>query len=272
MQQAGLTFDDMDAIAVTYAPGLVGALLVGVNYAKALAVALKKPLIAVHHIQAHIAANFIEQAELKPPFICLVASGGHCTIALVKDYAEYKTLAQTKDDAPGEAFDKVAKVLGLGYPGGPIIEQTAKQGDENAFSFPRVHFNDSFDFSFSGVKTAVINTLHKYRQNNQEIPIADFAASFQYAVCDVLSERLCKCAKYYGIENIALAGGVASNSLLREMTLSRAKKSNLNFYCPRGIFCTDNAAMIATRAFYDMQLKNHAGSDLNAIAMRELDA
>ncbi|MCK9478926.1 MAG: tRNA (adenosine(37)-N6)-threonylcarbamoyltransferase complex transferase subunit TsaD [Firmicutes bacterium] len=270
VDKAGVSLKDIDAVAVTYAPGLVGALLVGVNYAKSLAYALKKPLVAVHHIEAHIAANYIESPRLKPPFICLVASGGHCTIALAKSYTEYTALARTRDDAPGEAFDKIAKALDLGYPGGPAIEQAAKKGDSAAFKFPQVTFNDSFDFSFSGVKTAVINTLHKYRQKNEQIPISDIAASFQYAVCEVLSKRLCECAQHFDIKNIALAGGVASNSLLRQMIEDGAKAEGLNFYCPKPLHCTDNAAMTAIRGFYDHLLKRYAGNDLNAVATREI--
>ncbi len=266
LKEACLTFDGIDAVAVTYAPGLVGALLVGVGYAKSLAFALKKPLLAVHHIEAHIAANYIASPELKPPFVCLVASGGHATVALARDYAEYDVLAVTRDDAPGEAFDKIARVLGLGYPGGPAVQEAAKNGRTDAFVFPRVYFDGAMDFSFSGVKTAVINTIHNYAQKNLPIPLPDIAASFQYAVCDVLSERLVACAVRAGVKSIALAGGVASNHLLRELSQVRAKEAGLNFYCPPPVLCTDNAAMTAVRGYFEFVAKKFAKTDLNAVA------
>jgi N6-L-threonylcarbamoyladenine synthase len=270
LDEAGVDFGDISAIAVTYAPGLVGSLLVGVNYAKALAFALKKPLLAVHHIEAHIAANYVSSPGLAPPFVCLVASGGHCTVAHVRDWAKFSVLAKTRDDAPGEAFDKIARVLGLGYPGGPAIQESAKKGDSNAFAFPRVHFEDSFDFSFSGVKTSVINMLHNLKQKNEEIPVSDIAASFQQAVCGVLAERLIECALSVGVKNIALAGGVASNALLRQMTKSMAEANSLGFYCPEPVLCTDNAVMVAARGYFDLEARKTAGYDLNAAATRDL--
>lgn len=266
LNEAEVTFKDISAIAVTYAPGLVGALLVGVSYAKSLASALKKPLIPVHHIEGHIAANFISSPSLKPPFVCLVASGGHSTIALVEDYTKFKVLAATRDDAPGEAFDKIARVLGLGYPGGPMIQQAAKNGRSDAFNFPRVQFESSFDFSFSGVKTSVINTIHKYNQRGEEIPVQDIAASFQYSLCEVLSDRLIACAKASGVRKVALAGGVASNSLLREMSKNKSEEEGFEFHCPPPIFCTDNAAMIAVRGYYDFKAGIRGKSNLNAEA------
>lgn len=267
---ADVTFDDIDAIAVTYAPGLVGALLVGVNYAKSLALALKKPLIAVHHIEGHISANYISSPELKPPFVCLVASGGHSTIAKVDDYDSYKVVAKTRDDAAGEAFDKIARVLGLGYPGGPQIQKAAENGNENAYKFPRVSFDESLDFSFSGVKTNVINMIHKMKQNNEEVPVADIAASFQYCVCDVLATRLIDVAKAEGVKDICLAGGVAANLKLRELAEKYANENGIKLHYPPLVLCTDNAAMIAARGYFEYKKGNFAKSDLNAIATKNM--
>lgn len=266
LEEANIGFDEVDAIAVTYAPGLVGALLVGVSYAKSLAFALQKPLIPVHHIEAHICANFISSPELKPPFVCLVASGGHSTIALVESYTEYHVMANTRDDAPGEAFDKISRVLGLGYPGGPAIQRAAENGFSSAFAFPQVRFESSLDFSFSGVKTSVINLIHNYTQKNQPIPINDIAASFQQAVCEVLTGRLIDCAKKAGVKNIALAGGVASNALLRSLCEKVAEEAELDFHCPPPVLCTDNAVMIGARAYFDFEKGKFGGTDLNAIA------
>lgn len=270
LKEANATFSDIDAIAVTYAPGLIGALLVGVNYAKSLALALKKPLIAVHHIEGHISANYIAHKELKPPFVCLVASGGHSTIALAEDYDKYRVIAKTRDDAAGEAFDKIARVLGLGYPGGPKIQKTAEFGNENAYTFPKVSFSENLDFSFSGVKTNVINMIHKMNQKNEEIPVNDIAASFQYNVCDVLSSRLVAAAKQEGVKNICLAGGVAANAKLRELTEKYAKENGLNLYYPPLVLCTDNAAMIGARAYFDYKKKKFVQSDLNAVATKNM--
>lgn len=267
---ADVTFDDIDAIAVTYAPGLVGALLVGVNYAKSLALALKKPLIAVHHIEGHISANYISSPELKPPFVCLVASGGHSTIAKVDDYDSYKVIAKTRDDAAGEAFDKIARVLGLGYPGGPQIQKAAENGNENAYKFPRVSFDESLDFSFSGVKTNVINMIHKMKQNNEEVPVADIAASFQYCVCDVLATRLIDVAKAEGVKDVCLAGGVAANLKLRELAEKYANENGIKLHYPPLVLCTDNAAMIAARGYFEYKKGNFAKSDLNAVATKNM--
>ncbi|MEG2669572.1 MAG: tRNA (adenosine(37)-N6)-threonylcarbamoyltransferase complex transferase subunit TsaD, partial [Oscillospiraceae bacterium] len=241
----GKTFDDIDAIAVTYGPGLVGALLVGVSTAKALAYALKKPLIPVHHIKGHIAANYIENPEFKPPFVCLVASGGHSHIVHVKSYTDYDVLARTRDDAAGEAFDKVSRVLGLGYPGGPAIQKISESGNRDAIKFPRVNMGeDGFDFSFSGVKTSVLNYIHNKNQHGEEINVPDVAASFQEAVVDVLANHLIACAKKKGINRIALAGGVASNQPLHLRVKQYAAENSMEFSCPKLILCTDNAAMI----------------------------
>lgn len=270
LEEAKVTFDDIDAIAVTYAPGLVGALLVGVNYAKSLALALNKPLVAVHHIEGHISANYISSPELKPPFVCLVASGGHSTIAKVEDYDSYKVIAKTRDDAAGEAFDKISRVLELGYPGGPYIQKTAEKGNEKAFEFPRVSFDDSLDFSFSGVKTNVINMIHKLKQNKQEIPVEDIAASFQYCVCDVLASRLIEVAKAEGVKDVCLAGGVAANLKLRELAGKYAEENGIKLHYPPLILCTDNAAMIAARGYFEYKKCNFAKSDLNAIATKNM--
>lgn len=270
LEEAKTTFDDIDAIAVTYAPGLVGALLVGVNYAKSLALALDKPLIAVHHIEGHISANYISSPELKPPFVCLVASGGHSTIAKIDDYDTYHVVAKTRDDAAGEAFDKISRVLGLGYPGGPQIQKTAENGDENAFTFPKVSFENSLDFSFSGVKTNVINMIHKLEQKGEEVPVADVAASFQYCVCDVLASRLVEVAKAEGVKDVCLAGGVAANAKLRELSEKYAKENGINIHFPPLILCTDNAAMIGARAYFEWKKGNFMKSDLNAVATKNM--
>ncbi|MBQ2614172.1 MAG: tRNA (adenosine(37)-N6)-threonylcarbamoyltransferase complex transferase subunit TsaD [Clostridia bacterium] len=265
LSDAELTLNDIDAIAVTQGPGLVGALLVGVSAAKGLAFALKKPLIPVHHIKGHICANFLENPELKPPFLCLVASGGHSHLVMVKEGMEVDVLARTRDDAAGEAFDKVSRVLGLGYPGGPAIQKKAEEGDPNAIRFPRVNMGeDGFDFSFSGVKTAVLNYLHHAEQKGEEISVANVAASFQEAVIDVLSEHLIACAKKYGVRQIALAGGVAANQPLRERIKKKAEEHQMFFQYPRFSLCTDNAAMIGCAAFYEYQKGNLADMTLNA--------
>lgn len=265
--ECNMTLNDIDAIAVTYGPGLIGALLVGVSTAKGLAYALKKPLIPVHHIKGHISANFIENPDFKPPFMCLVASGGHSHIVYVKNYTEYEVLARTRDDAAGEAFDKVARVLKLGYPGGPAIQKKAEEGDSKAIHFPRVSMGESgFDFSFSGVKTAVLNYIHNAEQKGESINKADVAASFQEAVIDVLSEHLIDCAKKYGVNQIALAGGVAANRPLRERIFEKAEKNGIFFQVPRLELCTDNAAMIGCAAFYEYQKGVTADMTLNAVA------
>ena len=267
LSEAELTFDDIDAVAVTYGPGLVGALLVGVSAAKGLSFALNKPLIPVHHIKGHICANYITNPDFKPPFVCLVASGGHSHIVHVKDYDTYEVLAKTCDDAAGEAFDKVSRVLGLGYPGGPAVQKEAEKGNPDAIRFPRVNMGeDGFDFSFSGVKTAVINYIHNAEQKGLEINKADVAASFQEAVVDVLSSHLMDCAKKCGVDKIALAGGVASNKPLRERIEEKAKNNGFELSCPTPIMCTDNAAMIGCAGYYAYQNGEVAGLDLNAVA------
>lgn len=269
---SGIEKEELDAIAVTYGPGLVGALLVGVSYAKALAFALKKPLIPVHHIKGHISANYIENKDLKPPYICLVASGGHSHIVYVSDYAKYEVMAKTNDDAAGEAFDKVSRVLGFGYPGGPAIQRAAEMGNPEAIHFPRVSMGeDGFDFSFSGVKTAVLNYIHKAEQKGEEINKYDVAASFQEAVVDVLASHLIECAKKYGVNEIALAGGVAANKPLRDRVQKLAEENGMKFYFPSLMFCTDNAAMIGCAGYYEYKNGKVADMTLNAVPNLSLE-
>lgn len=263
LADAGMTKDDIDAIAVTMGPGLVGALLVGVSAAKSLAYAWGKPLIGVNHIIGHISANFVAFPELTPPFLCLVASGGHSHIVNVKSYTETEILGATKDDAAGEAFDKVARVIGLGYPGGPKVDKAAKGGNDKAFDFPRAKTGN--DFSFSGLKTAVINTVHKMEQKGEPVPQADIAASFQRAVVDVLTEKTIYAAKISGSEKICLAGGVASNSLLRSEMAKKAKSEKIEVYYPPLRLCTDNAVMISSAGYFKYKYTGEtAGNDLNA--------
>ena len=263
---ADVSFGDIDAIAVTYGPGLVGALLVGVSFAKGLAYALKKPLVPVHHIRGHIMANFLAHRDLKPPFVSLVASGGHSHIVWVRDYTDFEILGRTRDDAAGEAFDKIARVLGLGYPGGPLIDKLAKEGHKNAFDFPRVRMDKtSLDFSFSGVKTAVINCLHKMEQQGTAYDKADVAASFQDAVTDVLCEHTIEAAEQKQSKIITIAGGVASNSQLREKMKDMAGRKGIDVLYPPPVLCTDNAAMIACAGFYGFENGDIAKLDLNAV-------
>lgn len=266
LKQANMTLDEIDAIGVTYGPGLVGALLVGVAEAKAIAYAAKKPLIGVHHIEGHISANYIENKDLEPPFACLVVSGGHTHLVLVEDYGKYKILGRTRDDAAGEAFDKVARAIGLGYPGGPKIDKLSKEGNPEAITFPRAHIAESvYDFSFSGLKSAVLNYLNGAKMKGEEIVAADVAASFQKAVTDVLVEHAMMAVKEYGFDKLAIAGGVASNSTLRREMELACEKNNVKFYHPSPILCTDNAAMIGAAAYYEYLAGTRHGLDLNAI-------
>jgi len=264
-KSAEVALNNIDAIAVTYGPGLVGALLVGISAAKAIAFALNKPLIAVNHIEGHISANYIAHPSLKPPFICLVASGGHSHVVHITDYQKSEIMGRTRDDAAGEAFDKIARVLGLGYPGGPAIEKNAIGGNEEAFRFPRVKFKDApYDFSFSGLKTAVINTVHQFTQKNEPIPVKDICASFQKAAVDVLVDNTIEAALDTGLKKICLAGGVSSNGFLRKSFEEVCKKLNINIFYPPTVLCTDNAAMIASAAYYSFIQNDFSGRDLNA--------
>lgn len=263
---ADLTLNEIDAVAVTYGPGLVGALLVGVAHAKALAYAAHKPLIGVHHIEGHICANYIENPELKPPFGCLVVSGGHTHLVNVKDYGEYEILGRTRDDAAGEAFDKVARAIGLGYPGGPKIDAVSKEGNPRAIEFPRAKIDGShYDFSFSGIKSAVLNYINYSEMKHIEINKADLAASFQNAVVDVLVSHAMDSVKEFGFKKLAIAGGVASNSALRKAMTEACEKAGIEFYHPSPILCTDNAAMIGAAAYYEYVSGQRAGLDLNAV-------
>lgn len=266
IEEAGLTIKEIDIIGVTYGPGLVGALLVGLSAAKGLAFAIGKPLVGVHHIEGHIAANYLEHLELEPPFVCLVASGGHSHIVHVEEYNKFEIMGQTRDDAAGEAFDKIARAIGLGYPGGPLIDKASEIGNSKAIDFPRVYFDKgSLDFSFSGLKTAVLNYINNIEQKGEKYSVEDVSASFQQAVVDVLVKNTIIAAKNKNIKKIALAGGVASNSLLRKQIKEKATDSGISVYCPRPILCTDNAAMIACAAFYEFNKGNISNIDLNAV-------
>lgn len=266
LAEAHMTLDDIDAIGVTYGPGLVGALLVGVSEAKAIAYAKNLPLIGVHHIEGHISANYIENKDLEPPFACLVVSGGHTHLVIVKDYGKYEIVGRTRDDAAGEAFDKVARAIGLGYPGGPKIDKVSKEGNPNAIAFPRAKVADSaYDFSFSGLKSAVLNYLNGCKMKNIPIVQADVAASFQKAVVDVLVEHAMHAVEEYGFKKFAIAGGVASNSALRSAMEEACKKRGVAFYHPSPILCTDNAAMIGAAAYYEYLAGTRSGWDLNAV-------
>lgn len=265
VKQAGIDKRDIDAVAVTYGPGLVGALLAGVSYAKAYAYGLHIPLVPVHHIKAHIMANLISHKELEPPFLCLVASGGHSHIINVSDYDSFHILGRTRDDAAGEAFDKISRVIGLGYPGGPLIDSLAKSGDKSTVTFPRVRLDkDSLDFSFSGVKTAVINHIHKLEQSGAEYNKADIAASFQDAVTDVLTEHTMEAAVKNNIKTVTLAGGVAANSELRRKMSEAGEKLGINVLYPPPVLCTDNGAMVGCMGYYNYKKGITAGLDLNA--------
>ena len=259
LKEANVTLDDIDAIAVTQGPGLVGALLVGVSYAKGLSYVTGKPLVAVNHIEGHIAGNYLTHSELKPPFVCLIISGGHTHLVNVKSYNDFEILGKTRDDAIGEAFDKVARVVGLGYPGGPKVDNLAKQGASN-IKLPVTHF-DNLDFSFSGIKTAVINLNHK----DPNIDKADLCASFQTAVTEMLISNVKKAVKQFESDKIVIAGGVSRNSFIRSSFDNLAKELNIKVYYPEPILCTDNAAMIAAAGYYNYTNEERADLRLNAI-------
>ena len=266
LADAGVTLEDLDAVGVTYGPGLVGALLVGVAEAKAISYAKKLPLVGVHHIEGHVSANYIEHPDLEPPFLCLIVSGGHTHLVIVKDYGEFEILGRTRDDAAGEAFDKVARAIGLGYPGGPKIDKLSDEGNPEAIEFPKGKIEGApYDFSFSGVKSAVLNYLNQAKMRGREVNAADLAASFQKAVIEVLVEHTMQAAKDYQMEKVAVAGGVASNRHLRQAMKDACERNGCLFYHPSPIFCTDNAAMIGVAAYYEYQKGTRHGWDLNAI-------
>ncbi len=260
LEKANMTFDDIDIIGATYGPGLVGALLVGLSAAKGIAYATGKPLVPVNHIKGHVFANFIENKELEPPFVCMIVSGGHTHIVNVKSYSEFEILGKTMDDAIGEAFDKVSRTVGLGYPGGPLVDKLAKEG-QDVCNFPRPTF-ENLNFSFSGIKTAVINYTNKHK----DINVADVCRSFEEAATDVIITNVKRAIKLTGTKKIALAGGVAANSMLREKMRNLANEMNVEFYCPSPVLCTDNAAMIGCAAYYDYLDGKVADLKINAIA------
>lgn len=264
--EAGVRLEDIDAVGVTYGPGLVGALLVGVAEAKAIAYAAQKPLVGVHHIEGHIAANYIEHRDLQPPFLCLVVSGGHTHLVRVKDYGVFEIIGRTRDDAAGEAFDKVARAIGLGYPGGPKIDRVSKEGNPEAIPFPRAHIEDAaYDFSFSGVKSAVLNYINGCRMKGESWNQADVAASFQKAVTDVLVDNAMRAVREYGADTLAIAGGVAANSALRRAMEEACAEASVRFCYPSPGLCTDNAAMIGAAAYYEYLGGTRHGWDLNAV-------
>ncbi len=266
LDEAGLTPDGVDAVAVTFAPGLIGAVLVGVNFAKGLALAADKPLVPVHHLRGHIAALYLTHPELEPPFLCLVASGGHSHIVEVRDYTRFRVLGRTVDDAAGEAFDKVARTLGLGYPGGPAVSKAAEKGDPRAYDLPTPHVEGAYNVSFSGLKTAVLNIVNKAAMKGEAVRVPDMAASFQYRATEILAEKLLAAARDTGEKNICLAGGVAANALLRETLAAGAQQLGARLYLPELSLCGDNAAMIAAQGYYEYRAGHTADLSLNGLA------
>ena len=271
LKEAGVSRRDLDAVAVTYAPGLIGAVLVGVNFAKGLAYAAGKPLVPVHHLRGHIAANYLTHPALRPPFLCLVASGGHSHIVLVEDWCRYHVLGRTVDDAAGEAFDKVARTLGLPYPGGPSIAAAARGGDPKAYKLPVPHVEGRYNVSFSGLKTAVINEVHNAEQRGEPVNVADMAASFQERIDQILAKKLLAAAADTGARTICLAGGVAANGRLRQLVNDGAQKLGARIYLPELKYCGDNGAMIAAQGYYEYQDGNLAGWDLNGLPTLPID-
>lgn len=272
LEQAQLSLGDIDALAVTYAPGLIGALLVGVNFVKGLALSTGLPLVPVHHLRSHIASNYISNQELKPPFLCLVVSGGHSHIVLVEDYTTMKIIGKTRDDAAGEAFDKAARTMGMPYPGGIALDQVAEDGNPHAFVLPRPVVHDApYDFSFSGLKTAVLNLLHNARQKGETLDTADVCASFRYAVVDCLTTNFLKAAEDLHMDKLVIAGGVSANSLLRRTLQAECDKRGWQLFMPEKALCGDNAAMVGAQAFYEYQSGKRAGADLNAYATKSIE-
>ena len=271
LADAGLTIGEVDGVAVTFAPGLIGAVLVGVNYAKGLAYAAGKPLIPVHHLRGHIAANYLTHPDLQPPFLCLVASGGHSHIVMVEDWCRYRVLGRTVDDAAGEAFDKVARTLGLPYPGGPSVAAAAKQGDPHAYKLPTPHVEGKYNVSFSGLKTAVINEVHNAEQKGQTVSVPDMAASFQERIAQILAKKLLAAGADTGAKTIALAGGVAANGRLRQLVNDGAQKLGARVVLPELKYCGDNGAMIAAQGYYELRDGNTAGWDLNGLPTLPID-
>ncbi|MBS7368581.1 MAG: tRNA (adenosine(37)-N6)-threonylcarbamoyltransferase complex transferase subunit TsaD [Oscillospiraceae bacterium] len=271
LEKAGKTAEEIDAVAVTYAPGLIGALLVGVNFAKGLAFSLGKPLVPVHHIRGHIAANYLCHPELEPPYMRLVASGGHSHIVKVNSYTSFELVGRTIDDAAGEAFDKAARAMGYPYPGGKFIDEAAKTGDRKKYTLPHPKTQNPYDFSFSGLKTAVVNLVHNAEQRGEELDKNSLAACFQYTVSDILTSKFIAAAKENGCAKIALAGGVAANSGLRDMLSRRAAGNGMELYVPTLDLCGDNAAMIGCQGYYEYLAGTRAGTDLNAVATMRLD-
>lgn len=273
LEESEKKITDLSAIAVTYGPGLIGSLLVGLSVAKAMAYAQNIPLIGINHLEAHIYANFLEHTEIKPPFICLIVSGGHTSLVYMRNFGEYKLLGQTKDDAAGEVFDKIAKVLDLGYPGGPITEKLAKKGDPSSIKFPRPILNDkSYDFSFSGLKTAVIYYIKELKEENKNIPVSDILASFQQAVIDVLVKKTIKAALKFKAKQIILAGGVAANNSLRREIKEKADLLNIKVFYPSIFLCTDNAAMVASAGYYKFKENKKSSLNLDAVSRLPLES
>lgn len=272
LEQAELTLKEIDAIAVTYAPGLIGALLVGVNFAKGLSLSTGLPLVPTHHLRSHIASNYISNQELKPPFLCLVVSGGHSHIVMVEDYTKMRIIGKTRDDAAGEAFDKAARTMGMPYPGGIALDKVAEDGDPFAFKLPRPTVSGSqYDFSFSGLKTAVINLIHNSAQKGLELNKADVCASFRYAVVDCLKTNFLKAAEDLKVEKLVIAGGVSANRLLRSTLQDECNKRGLAFYMPEKSLCGDNAAMVGSQGYYEYLSGNIASTDLNAFATMSIE-
>ncbi|MCI9456190.1 MAG: tRNA (adenosine(37)-N6)-threonylcarbamoyltransferase complex transferase subunit TsaD [Oscillospiraceae bacterium] len=272
LDQVGLSLEEIDGIAVTTAPGLIGALLVGVNFAKGLSLATGKPLIPVHHIRGHIAANYLAHPELKPPYLCLVVSGGHSHLTEVLDYTKFHVIGRTRDDAAGEAFDKAARAMGFPYPGGVILDREAQKGNPAAYRLPRPKVDGSpYDFSFSGLKTAVVNLVHNAAQKGEALPVQDLAASFQHTVAEILTGHLLMAARDYHYQTVAIAGGVSANSGLRTMLSQRCEREGIRLYFPPLSLCGDNAAMIASQGYFEYQAGVRAGMDLNASPSMPID-